>query len=139
MVTLYGDACLEKKMDAVEILQYFTEMATKFDGSAVLKEARSILHKFRQLNRIPCSLRGLLSAGKGVWDGGISPEVECVSHHQKCCKEFIKKEEKSIGKSQDIYNGVDGALPSSLEDEAYVAPFPFPRKREPCTRSSIYL
>ena len=66
-------------------------MATKFDGSAVLKEARSLLHKFRQFNRIPCSLRGLLS-GKGVWDGGISPDIECVSHHRRCCQEFRKKD-----------------------------------------------
>lgn len=94
MVTLYGGTCMEKKMDAVEVLQYFTEMATKFNGSAVLRESRSILHKFRQLNRIPCSLRGLLS-GKGVWDGGISPEIECVSHHKKCCLEFTKQDSSS--------------------------------------------
>ena len=77
-------------MDCDEILQYFTDMALKFDGSAVLKEARSLVYKFRQLNRIPCSLRGLLS-GKGVWDGGISPEVECVSCHQRCCFEYNKQ------------------------------------------------
>lgn len=72
------------------MLQYFTDMAMKFDGSAVLKEARALLYKFRQLNRIPCTLHGLLS-DKGVWDGGIFPEIECASSHQRCCFEFRKQ------------------------------------------------
>ena len=83
MVKIYGGVCIEKKMDSVEILQYFTEMATKFDGSAVLREARCLLHKFRQLNKIPCTLQGLVSNGGDVWDGGILPEIECISHHRR--------------------------------------------------------
>ena len=90
---MYGSVCIEKKMDSIEILQYFTEMATKFDGSVVLKEARMLLHKFRQLNKIPCTLRGLLS-DNGVWDGGILPEVECATNHKRCCQEFQRVKEK---------------------------------------------
>ena len=87
IVSLYGNVCVEKKMDSVEILQYFTDMAMKFDGSAILTEARSLLYRFRQLNRLPCTLQDLLS-GKGVWDGGISPELECVGRHRKCCQDI---------------------------------------------------
>ncbi|XP_057310399.1 TBC1 domain family member 16-like isoform X1 [Hydractinia symbiolongicarpus] len=90
LVSLYGNICLEKKQGADEMLQYFTDMAMKFDGSAVLKEARALLYKFRQLNRIPCTLRGLLS-DKGVWDGGIFPEIECASSHQRCCFGYRKQ------------------------------------------------
>jgi len=100
---MYGGICLEKKMDAIEILQYFTEMATKFDGSVVLKEARMLLHKFRQLTKIPCTLRGLLS-DNGVWDGGILPEVECASNHKRCCQEFQLTEEKLDGTVVDEDN-----------------------------------
>lgn len=101
IVSLYGDVCLQKKMDGDEILQFFTDMATKFDGSAVLREARAILYKFRQLSRVPCTLKDLLS-GKGVWDGGIAPEVECVSHHQRCCFE-----EDRIGrKSSSVFSNL---------------------------------
>jgi len=111
VVSLYGEVCLEKKMDSDEILQYFTDMATKFDGSAVLKEGRAILYKFRQLNRIPCSLRGLLS-GKGVWDGGIAPEVECVSHHQRCCFEYRKNSSSDV---QDSAKEENASIKESTE------------------------
>lgn len=112
MVSIYGRVCIEKKMDSVEILQYFTEMATKFDGSAVLKESRSLLYKFRQFSRIPCTLRGLLSY-KGVWDGGILPEVECISHHKKCCKEFEDEKEEE----EDSKEEKDTTVISNLEVE----------------------
>ena len=70
----------------------------KFDGTATLKEARFLLYKFRQLSKIPCSLIGLLSR-KGVWDGGIAPEIECVSHHHKCCiqvQQSLEEEKKGF-------------------------------------------
>merc|ERR1719494_363750 len=100
IISLYGDTCITKKMGADDMLQYFTDMALKFDGSTVLIEARSLLYKFRQLNRVPCTLRGLLS-GPGVWDGGIAPEIECVSHHKKCCVE-LRKTERTTSKGDTV-------------------------------------
>ncbi|XP_065659329.1 TBC1 domain family member 16-like isoform X5 [Hydra vulgaris] len=103
IVKLYGFFCIERKLNSDEILQYFTEMAMKFDGTATLKEARFLLYKFRQMAKIPCSLLGLLS-GKGVWDGGISPEIECVSHHKKCCIQVFQDNQIENKESTELDN-----------------------------------
>ena len=84
IICLYGNRCIETKMRVDEMLQYFMDMAMQFDGSAVLREARSLLYRLRKFQVIPCTLEGFLS-GPGVWDGGIEPEVECISRHRKCC------------------------------------------------------
>lgn len=84
IIRLYGNRCIEAKMRVDEMMQYFMDMATQFDGSAVLREARSLLYRFRKFQVIPCTLQGFLS-GPGVWDGGIEPEIECVSRHRRCC------------------------------------------------------
>ena len=108
-------------MDSVEILQYFTEMATKFDGSAVLREARSLLYKFRQLNKIPCTLRGIMSNdGGGVWDGGILPEIECVSHNRRCCKDSKRSDDSLIVDGEECLSEVDSAKTKELTDSKII-------------------
>ena len=45
-------------------------------------QARSLLHQFRLLPRIPCSLHDLCkTCGTGMWDSGYIPAVECTGHH----------------------------------------------------------
>ena len=104
MLMLYGKKCLDKKMKIDQMLEYFMNMAMKFDGSAVLREARRLLYKFRTFQTIPCTLRGLLS-GPGVWDGGIAPEVECISNHRRCCFEAKDKAKNTEEKPTVKENG----------------------------------
>jgi len=63
-------------MQTDDMLQYFTDLSLKMDGSKVLRKARQLLLKFRQLPYIPCCVRGLLS-GPGVWDSAPLPIIEC--------------------------------------------------------------
>lgn len=45
-------------------------------------QARGLLHDFRQIPKIPCTLHGLCSlCGPGMWDSGHVPVVECVGNH----------------------------------------------------------
>lgn len=46
-------------------------------------QARGLLHHYRKLPRIPCTLHGLCSlCGPGMWDSGHVPIVECVGNHK---------------------------------------------------------
>lgn len=52
------------------------------NGTRVLRKARGLLHKFRLLPRIPCTLVGLCQrCTPGQWDSGHVPTVECVGSH----------------------------------------------------------
>ena len=82
MVQEYGKAVVEQDMPADDMLQYFTDLSMKMDGTRVVRVARQLLLKFRQLPGIPCSLRGLLS-GPGIWDSAPLPEIQC-SCHDRC-------------------------------------------------------
>lgn len=97
MVQEYGKVVVEKDMQADDILQFFTDLSMKMDGTRVLRVARQLLLKFRQLPGIPCSLRGLLS-GPGIWDSAPLPEIQC-SCHDSCLyldTEFMKVGEKYL-------------------------------------------
>lgn len=51
------------------------------DGQLILRKARGLLHQFRQLQRIPCTLSGLCKrCGPGMWDSGHHPAIECIGH-----------------------------------------------------------
>lgn len=76
MVQEYGGPVVDQNMSADDMLQFFTDLSMKMDGSRVLRMARQSLLKFRQLPGIPCSLRRLLS-GPGIWDSAPLPEIEC--------------------------------------------------------------
>lgn len=81
MVQEYGKAVVEQNMPADDMLQFFTDLSMKMDGTKVLRLARQLLLKFRQLPSIPCSLRGLLS-GPGIWDSAPLPEIQCSCHNR---------------------------------------------------------
>lgn len=78
-------------MQVDEMLQYFTDLSLKMDGSLVLRKARQLLLKFRQLPYIPCCVRGLLS-GPGVWDSAPLPVIECQCHG-KCAYDEVTNQE----------------------------------------------
>lgn len=100
MVQEYGKTVLQQDMTADDMLQFFTDLSMKMDGTRVLRIARQLLLKFRQLPGIPCSLRGLLS-GPGVWDSAPLPEIQC-SCHDKCLYLFGDLEEHEGEKSERI-------------------------------------
>lgn len=94
MVQVYGKVIVEMDMQADDILQYFTDLSVKMDGTKVLRIARQLLLKFRQLPGIPCSLRGLLS-GPGIWDSAPLPVIQC-SCHNRCLYLFGDKSEQEL-------------------------------------------
>ncbi|XP_073247372.1 TBC1 domain family member 16-like [Porites lutea] len=94
MVQVYGKVIVEMDMQADDILQYFTDLSMKMDGTKVLRIARQLLLKFRQLPGIPCSLRGLLS-GPGIWDSAPLPVIQC-SCHNRCLYLFGDKSEQEL-------------------------------------------
>ena len=98
MIQEYGGAVVEQNMSADDMLQFFTDLSMKMDGTKVLRTARQLLLKFRQLPGIPCSLRGLLS-GPGIWDSAYLPEIQC-NCHDKCVNLFDKSKSQS-SKSTD--------------------------------------
>ena len=53
MVQEYGKAVVEQNMPADDMLQFFTDLSMKMDGTKVLRLARQLLLKFRQLPSIP--------------------------------------------------------------------------------------
>lgn len=55
--------------------------AMYMDGQLILRKARGLLHQFRQLPKIPCTLSGLCRrCGPGMWDSGHHPAIECTGH-----------------------------------------------------------
>lgn len=89
IVSEYGEEAWKRSMRSDEMINYFNNMALNMDGERVLRKARSLLHQFRALSGIPCTLRGLLS-GPGVWDSATLPEIECSCHDSVTCKYFTK-------------------------------------------------
>lgn len=102
MVQEYGKTVVEQDMQADDMLQFFTDLSMKMDGTRVLRVARQLLLKFRQLPGIPCSLRGLLS-GPGIWDSAPLPEIQC-SCHERCLYLLHSESTKEDEKSEDSDN-----------------------------------
>ena len=82
IVDIYGGDVVKQRMRADETLFYFSTLAMHMNGTRVLRKARGLLHKFRLLPRIPCTLVGLNQrCTPGQWDSGHVPAVECVGQH----------------------------------------------------------
>uniref|UniRef100_A0A7E4VK41 Rab-GAP TBC domain-containing protein n=1 Tax=Panagrellus redivivus TaxID=6233 RepID=A0A7E4VK41_PANRE len=60
IVSVYGGDVIDQKLPHDEILLYFASLAMHMDANVVLKKARGLLYQFHRLERIPCSLAGLL-------------------------------------------------------------------------------
>lgn len=85
VVCIYGQEVMEQEMKADEILFHFSTLTLHMDGELVLKKARGLLHQFRSLSKIPCTLRRLLqttddssSPSMSAWKSHFLPAVECV-------------------------------------------------------------
>nr|XP_044600435.1 TBC1 domain family member 16 isoform X4 [Equus asinus] len=82
IVAIYGDDVIEQQLATDQMLLHFGNLAMHMNGELVLRKARSLLHQFRLLPRIPCSLHDLCKlCGTGMWDSGYIPAVECTGHH----------------------------------------------------------
>lgn len=81
IVALYGGDAVAQDLRPDEMLLYFSSLAMHMDGELVLRKARGLLHQFRLLPRIPCTLAGLCElCGPGMWDSRPVPRVECRGH-----------------------------------------------------------
>lgn len=62
------------------------------DGQVIARKARGLLHQFRQLREIPCTLSGLCTrCGPGIWDSSHSPRIYCIGHEQTgYCNSFCE-------------------------------------------------
>ncbi|XP_054923766.1 TBC1 domain family member 16 isoform X1 [Dermacentor andersoni] len=82
IVALYGGDVVDQGMRPDEMLLHFSSLAGHMDGDLVLRKARGLLHQFRLLPCIPCTLAGLCElCGPGMWDSGHEPVVECRGGH----------------------------------------------------------
>uniref|UniRef100_A0A8C4L4Y4 TBC1 domain family member 16 n=1 Tax=Equus asinus TaxID=9793 RepID=A0A8C4L4Y4_EQUAS len=59
IVAIYGDDVIEQQLATDQMLLHFGNLAMHMNGELVLRKARSLLHQFRLLPRIPCSLHDL--------------------------------------------------------------------------------
>ncbi|XP_041473450.1 TBC1 domain family member 16-like isoform X1 [Lytechinus variegatus] len=83
IIAIYGDDVVQQSLPADDMLLHFSNLAMQMNGDIVLKKARSLLHQFRTLVRIPCTLDKLCrTCEPGMWDSGHSPVVECVGIHE---------------------------------------------------------
>ena len=107
LVEIYGGEVVKRDMSAVDMLQYFTDLSMKMEGGKVLRCARQLLRRFRQLPYIPCTLRGLLS-GPGIWDSAPLPEIECSCHRE--CQYVTKKLRRPSQSDGHLFNESDREL-----------------------------
>ncbi|XP_014678868.1 PREDICTED: TBC1 domain family member 16-like [Priapulus caudatus] len=82
IIAIYGQDIITLDMPSDEMLLHFSSLAMHMRGDVVLQKARGLLHQYRQLQRIPCTLHGLCDlCGPGMWDSGFCPVVECLGGH----------------------------------------------------------
>ncbi|XP_042888521.1 TBC1 domain family member 16-like isoform X2 [Penaeus japonicus] len=81
IVSKYGNDVVDQNLRPDETLLYFTSLANHMDGRMVLQKARGLLHHYRSMSHLPCTLVGLCElCGPGMWDSGHVPVVACVGH-----------------------------------------------------------
>lgn len=82
IVALYGDDVVHGQLPADEMLLHFGSLSMHMNCRIVLKKARGLLHQFRLLETIPCTVVGLCTlSGTGMWDSGHVPSVHCIGSH----------------------------------------------------------
>ncbi|XP_059607672.1 TBC1 domain family member 16 isoform X2 [Phlebotomus argentipes] len=81
IIAVYADDVIAQDLRTDEMLLYFSSLAMYMDGQLILRKARGLLHQFRQLPKIPCTLSTLCKrCGPGMWDSGHHPAIECIGH-----------------------------------------------------------
>ncbi|KAH8328533.1 hypothetical protein KR067_010558 [Drosophila pandora] len=87
IIAVYADDVIAQNLRPDEMLLHFSSLAMYMDGQLILRKARGLLHQYRQLPKIPCTLSGLCKrCGPGMWDSEHRPALECVGHSddEKC-------------------------------------------------------
>ncbi|XP_073824758.1 TBC1 domain family member 16 [Musca autumnalis] len=81
IIAVYADDVIAQNLRADEMLLHFSSLAMYMDGQLILRKARGMLHQYRQLPKIPCTLAGLCKrCGPGMWDSEHRPAIECIGH-----------------------------------------------------------
>ncbi|KAK7788661.1 hypothetical protein R5R35_013084 [Gryllus longicercus] len=82
IVCIYSDDVIAQDLRTDEMLLHFSSLAMYMDGELILRKARGLLHQFRQMPRIPCTLGSLCQlCGPGMWDSTHAPVIECSGTH----------------------------------------------------------
>ncbi|KZC11591.1 TBC1 domain family member 16 [Dufourea novaeangliae] len=90
VICVYADDVIAQDLRTDEMLLYFSSLAMYMDGNLILRKARGLLHHFRQLIRLPCTLVGLCRPyGPGMWDCTHDPVIECVGHEVSPCPHLL--------------------------------------------------
>ncbi|KAH1025215.1 TBC1 domain family member 16 [Dendroctonus ponderosae] len=78
IISVYADDVIAQDLRADEMLLHFSSLAMYMDGQLIARKARGLLHQFRQMREIPCSVNGLCTrCGPGIWDSSHSPRIFC--------------------------------------------------------------
>ncbi|XP_016839631.1 TBC1 domain family member 16 isoform X1 [Nasonia vitripennis] len=86
IMCVYADDVVAQDLRTDEMLLHFSSLAMYMDGTVILRKARGLLHHFRLLDRLPCTLAGLCKqCGPGMWDSSHDPVIECVGHEDEKC------------------------------------------------------
>ncbi|CAH1795390.1 unnamed protein product [Owenia fusiformis] len=83
IIAVYGEDVVQENLPSDEMLLHFSSLSMHMNGEVVLRKARGLLHQFRTLPSIPCTLDGLCTlCGPGMWDSGHVPTVKCTKNHK---------------------------------------------------------
>ncbi|CAF0787876.1 unnamed protein product [Rotaria sordida] len=79
IMAVYGEDIVQQHLGTDDMLLHFNSLAMHMSGTIVLRKARSLLYKFRLLQRIPCCLHDIsVLAGPGNWDSHHVPQIYCI-------------------------------------------------------------
>ncbi|GMT35791.1 hypothetical protein PFISCL1PPCAC_27088, partial [Pristionchus fissidentatus] len=83
IVAVYGKDILTQKLPHDEMLLYFASLANHMDAKIVLKKARGLLFAVCRLERLPCSLAGLVDSDSAEqWHSHRETvQYECTQMH----------------------------------------------------------
>ncbi|KAI5651972.1 rab-GTPase-TBC domain-containing protein [Phthorimaea operculella] len=85
IIAVYADDVIAQDLNTDEMLLHFSSLAMYMDGRLILRKARGLLHQFRQLPRLPCTLASMCQrCGPGIWDSTHRPSIECTGAHDVC-------------------------------------------------------
>ncbi|KAF8353594.1 tbc-16 [Pristionchus pacificus] len=83
IISVYGKDIITQKLPHDEMLLYFASLANHMDAKIVLKKARGLLYSVCRMERLPCSLAGLVdSDASEQWDSHRETvQYECTQLH----------------------------------------------------------
>lgn len=95
IMCVYADDVIAQDLRTDEMLLYFSSLAMYMNGKLILRKARGLLHNFRQLVRLPCTLAEFRrQCGPGMWDSTHDPVIECIGHDNAPCPYLENSEQR---------------------------------------------